>query len=396
MRAPAQTSFSTCPSCKSPLPPEAAFCPECGVAIAAQTTLPELPGFGIDRVLGRGGDADVYLAHQESLDRMVAVKVLRHNIDDPASWRGFQREAHAIAKLSGHRHVVTVFDAGRSPVTGHPYMVTEFLDRGSLDEVVAADGPLKPLQVAEIGAAMANALIAAHALGIHHRDVKPGNVLLASDGRVKLGDFGIARLLSGRSVTTTDLFAFTPEHVAPEVLRHEPDGPWSDLYGLASTLATALLGVPPLHRTEDERVDAFLARKLMAAPPRLPASVPRSLAEPIERALDPWPDRRPTLAEFEQAMVASAACLRRETAVATATVPVAAAPAGAHEARPAKFALLAGLRGPNGRWHRSSRMVMWLAVGLAAWLALVVLAVGITSLRRGNGPETADIASTTS
>ena len=97
--------------------------------------------------------------------------------------------------------------------------------------------------VATIGVAVAGALAAAHDLGILHRDVKPGNVLLAHDGRIKLGDFGIARLLVGQSAATTDQIAFTPEHVAPEILRNEPEGPWSDVYGLASTLATALVGV---------------------------------------------------------------------------------------------------------------------------------------------------------
>src|SRR5690606_6797244 len=118
--------------------------------------------------------------------------------------------------------------------TGQPYLVTEYVRGGSLDEAIRERGPLPPASVASIGTGLADALVAAHAEGIHHRDVKPGNVLLADDGRARLTDFGIARLLDGRSVTTTDVFAFTPEHVAPEVLRHEPDGPWSDVYGLAS------------------------------------------------------------------------------------------------------------------------------------------------------------------
>ena len=119
--------------------------------------------------------------------------------------------------------------------------------------------------IATIGVAVAGALAAAHDLGILHRDVKPGNVLLAHDGRIKLGDFGIARLLVGQSAATTDQIAFTPEHVAPEILRNEPEGPWSDVYGLASTLATALVGLPPLQQRPNERMDAFLSRKVLAS-----------------------------------------------------------------------------------------------------------------------------------
>ena len=247
----------------------------------------------------------MYLAHQQSLDRLVAVKVLRQGVEgDDAAWRSFSREARTMARLSSHTNVVTLYTAGRAD-TGQPYLVTEYMDRGSLDDMIAAQGPLPPATVAAIGIGLADALIAAHALGIHHRDVKPGNVLLSHDGRAKLADFGIARLLSGRSVTTTDVFAFTPEHVAPEMLRHEPDGPWSDVYGLASTLATALLGAPPVRRLPDERIDAFLTRKLMAPPPTL-AGVPPELADPITRALDTDPTQRPEMSQFRDQLAAAA------------------------------------------------------------------------------------------
>jgi serine/threonine protein kinase len=179
---------------------------------------PVLPGFTILRTLGQGGTAVVYLARQESLDRLVAVKVLRRGVEDERAWRHFRREATTIARLSAHPNVVTVYTAGRSEAD-QPYLVTEYLDRGSLSDVIAAEGPLPPATVARVGVAVADALMAAHALGILHRDVKPGNVLLDRHGRIKLGDFGIARLLSGHSTSTTDLIAFTPEHVAPETLR---------------------------------------------------------------------------------------------------------------------------------------------------------------------------------
>ena len=274
------------------------------------------------------------------------------------------------------------------------------MDRGSLDDMIAAQGPLPPATVAAIGIGLADALIAAHALGIHHRDVKPGNVLLSHDGRAKLADFGIARLLSGRSVTTTDVFAFTPEHVAPEMLRHEPDGPWSDVYGLASTLATAVLGAPPVRRLPDERIDAFLTRKLMAPPPTL-AGVPPELADPITRALDTDPTRRPGMSQFRDQLAAAAkglgatvppqlpvAGLPGVLVASPAAVPVPVAPPVAHTNAPVPGVVTA----PQ---QRSSSRVAWVTAIVLATLAAVVIAVLLSTLD-DNGQQLTPVSTATS
>ena len=342
-----------------------------------------LEGFTILRTLGHGGAADVYLARQEALDRRVAVKVLRHHVEDPRAWRNFRREARTIARLSGHSHVLTVYTAGQSEA-GQPFLVTEFVDRGSLADVIAAQGPQAPAMVANLGIAVADALGAAHGLGILHRDVKPGNVLLGHDGRVKLGDFGIARLLAGRSATTTDVVAFTPEHVAPEILRGDPDGPWSDLYGLASTLAAALVGASLFAKRPDERVEAVLSRKLVAPPPVLPPTVPVALAAPITQALDPEPSRRPSLEEFRQQLVDAANALgaavprppprpAQVTAV-TPTAGLAIAATDDHTHDTPSTPLVGSLR-------RSRR---WVAIP-ALLLALVVAAAVAGALLRDTG-----------
>jgi eukaryotic-like serine/threonine-protein kinase len=385
-----QVAHRRCGHCSTPLAADAAFCTECGASTAVrQSTDPVLPGFQIIRTLGVGGAAQVYLARQESLDRMVAIKVLRHAAgDDDAAFRDFRREARTISRLTGHPNVVMVYSAGRTD-SGQPFLVTEYMDRGSLGDVVDADGPLPPATVASIGVGVADALIAAHALGIHHRDVKPANVLLSSNGHVKLADFGIARLLSGQSVTTTDVYAFTPEHVAPEMLRREPDGAWSDVYGMASTLATALLGAPPVRRMPDERVDGYLIRKLTAPPPAL-LGVPDDLARSITRALDPEPARRPTMSQFRDELAAAASRLgspvprRPSQAVATSA---SAAPAVATSTPPTALLPPRPAVPPpdprHGDRHRS-RTVALLATLMIGAIAVVIGAVALSE--RGGAP----------
>jgi serine/threonine protein kinase len=370
-----------CGNCGNNLPAGAAFCPECGASVdRSLSTAPMLPGFEIVRPLGAGGAAQVYLARQQSLDRIVAVKVLRQGVEeDDATWRDFRKEAKTVARLSGHPNVVTVYTAGRAE-TGQPYLVTEYMDRGSLEEAIATTGPIDPRTVATLGVGIAEALIAAHAVGIHHRDVKPANVLQSHDGRVKLADFGIARLLSGQSVTTTDVFAFTPEHVAPEMLRREPDGPWSDVYGLASTLATALLGHPPLRRSSDESMDAFLTRKLMAPPPDL-SGVPAELAGPVRRALDPDPVRRPTMEEFRDQLAAAA----QQLAGAVPPTVLAAEP---EPTRPVTPPITVVIDSPVGRPRRRTGVAAAVVLaGLVAVIAAVLLSDRGDDDRSVAGPD---------
>jgi tRNA A-37 threonylcarbamoyl transferase component Bud32 len=328
----------------------------------------------------------VYLARQDALERDVAIKVLRHDIDDSRQWRRFRREAQTIARLSAHPHVVTVHTAGRAE-SGQPYLVTEYLDRGSLSDVLSTEGALPPALAARIGVAIADALLAAHELGILHRDIKPANVLLGHDGAIKLGDFGIARLLEAQAGTTTDVIAFTPEHVAPELLRGERDGPASDVYGLASTVAAALLGRALFRMDPDERVDAFLSRKMTAPPPSLPSSVPPVLGRPLMDALDPEPDRRPRLPDLRRQLAAAADELAHPTGapVAPSTAPVSPALPGGPERDPRPRPVRTRRRPADRR-----RLVGVLAVVVVLTAALVAAAVAGTfsGNDRAAGPAT--------
>jgi hypothetical protein len=202
--------------------------------------------YRLDAVLGRGTMGTVWSAHDEVLGRPVAIKevVFPPGIPEAeadALRERSLREARAIAALS-HPNVVTLYDVAREGST--PFVVMELVASRSLADLTR-DGPLPPQQVVAVGAAVAAALQAAHAAGITHRDVKPGNVLVAHDGRIKLTDFGIARNPADQTLTATGLMLGSPAYIAPEIASGGPVNPASDLWGLGATLFAAVEGRPP-------------------------------------------------------------------------------------------------------------------------------------------------------
>jgi len=158
-----------------------------------------------------------------------------------------RREARAAARLD-HPSAVTVYDVAEED--GTPYLVMELVEARTLSEVVRTDGPLGPRDAAKMGLAVLGALQAAHAEGIVHRDVKPGNVLLRPDGRVVLTDFGIATFTGDSSITSTGLLLGSPSYIAPERARGESPGPASDLWSLGATMFTAVEGSAPFDKGE--------------------------------------------------------------------------------------------------------------------------------------------------
>ncbi|WP_374202753.1 serine/threonine-protein kinase [Amycolatopsis sp. GM8] len=198
-------------------------------------------------VLGSGSMGTVWSAYDEFLQRPVAVKEIRL---PPGGTAGQAdelrertlREARAIAVLS-HPNVIILHDVARED--GEPFVVMELLPSHSLAELIREHGPLTVEQAAAVGDAVAAALEAAHAAGITHRDVKPGNVLVADDGRIKLTDFGIARNVSEATMTRTGMTLGSPAYIAPEVASGKAVTPSADLWGLGATLFNTLEGHPP-------------------------------------------------------------------------------------------------------------------------------------------------------
>ncbi|MEU6425253.1 protein kinase [Microbispora sp. NPDC046973] len=198
--------------------------------------------------IGRGGMGVVWRAHDQLLDRAVAVKEVRYDsaMGDELSDlnRRTMREARAAGRLT-HPNVVVVHDVIEED--DRPWIIMQLVPSRSLGQVIREDGPLSPERTVEIGLQILDALRAAHRQGVLHRDVKPENVLLTDDGRVVLTDFGIARLEADSTMTRTGLVG-TPAFIAPERLRGEAAQRESDLWSLGATLYTAVEGKPPHDR----------------------------------------------------------------------------------------------------------------------------------------------------
>ncbi|GLY78181.1 serine/threonine-protein kinase [Actinoallomurus iriomotensis] len=206
--------------------------------------------YRLGSVIGRGGMGVVWLASDEVLDRRVAVKevVFPPGLPEDEQQtlrRRTLREARTNARLN-HPNVVGLYDIVEDE--DRPWIVMEYVPSRSLAETVRADGPFTPERAAAIGLQLLGGLRAAHAAGVLHRDVKPSNVLLAEDGRVVLGDFGIATAKGGSTVTSSGVLIGSPSYMAPERARGHKAGPESDLWSLGATLYTAVEGRPPFDR----------------------------------------------------------------------------------------------------------------------------------------------------
>ncbi|MGI8328918.1 serine/threonine-protein kinase [Actinomadura scrupuli] len=280
--------------------------------------------------VGQGGMGTVWCARDELLDRDVAVKEVLidrwlSDADRGVLHERTKREARATARLN-HPGIVTVHDVIEED--GRPWIVMEFVRARSLQEIIDADGPLPPAQVAAIGRQLVGALRTAHAAGILHRDVKPANVLLLREDhedRAVLTDFGIAQVEGDTTLTQTGLVMGSPAYIAPERAKGERATPATDLWALGATLYAACDGRPPHERTD---AMATLAAVLTvdAPPPRAGGS----LTPVLLGLLDRDPGRRLTAeAALDQLTgVVTETRTRPVPSVPTAAATWAEAPAG--------------------------------------------------------------------
>jgi serine/threonine protein kinase len=239
--------------------------------------------------VGHGGMGTVWRAVDTQLGRDVAVKevVPPPGIaaeDRDAMYERMMREARAAALLS-HPGVVQVYDVVTDG--GRPWVVMELLDARSLAEIVLGDGPLAPRAVAKIGVALLGALEVAHAAGVLHRDVKPANVLVCTDGRCVLTDFGVARMPTDQQLTTPGMVLGSPHFISPERALGAPFGPPSDLFSLGVTLYAAVEGRPPFDKGEP-----IATMHAVVEDEPLPPHRAGVLADVLYGLLEKDPDRR--------------------------------------------------------------------------------------------------------
>ncbi|WP_139983706.1 serine/threonine-protein kinase [Nocardioides litoris] len=266
--------------------------------------------YELGELLGRGGLADVHAATDTRLGRRVAVKLLRDSAVDHTDRARFESEARTLAALS-HPGLVTVLDAGLTETADRPFLVLELVTGPSLARALD-HGPLPLGRVRPIGRAVAEALAHVHAAGVVHRDVKPGNVLLRTDGAVKLADFGIARIIGDLARhTRTGHAVGTAAYISPEQVRGAPVAGAADVYALGLTLLEALTGRREYPGHPAEAAFARLSRR-----PEVPADLPPAVRDLLLAMTELEPAHRPN---------AAAVAVALEEPAPPPTVPIAAA-----------------------------------------------------------------------
>jgi serine/threonine-protein kinase len=265
--------------------------------------------------IAAGGVGQVWRASDLLLDREVAVKLLRPEYaDHPDTLERFRAEAKHAGSLT-HPCVARVYDYGNAGLAIPPYLVMEYVNGPSLADMLAVD-PVHPVLALDVAAQAAAGLDAAHRIGLVHRDVKPGNILIGADGLVKITDFGIAHAAGSAPITGPGLVMGTTQYMAPERIAGGQATPASDLYALGILIYECLTGLPPY----DGGTAEVMAGHLYLPMPPLPAGVPPELGELITRLTAKDPAARLS----DAAEVAAIATRLRDALAADAGLTVAA------------------------------------------------------------------------
>ncbi|MBX6390805.1 MAG: serine/threonine protein kinase, partial [Frankia sp.] len=276
-------------------------------AVPANTVLDNR--YRLEGRIASGGMGEVWRGVDQTLGRPVAVKLLRPEYASDESFLvRFRGEARHAARLS-HPGIASVYDYGEVVTTDdHPtaYLVMELVDGEPLSAILHREKRLTPDRMLDILGQAADALQAAHALGIVHRDIKPGNLLVRPDGMVKVTDFGIARAVDAAPLTATGIMMGTAYYVSPEQASGRPVTPASDVYSLGVVAYECLAGRRPF---DDRNPIVVVMAHQQDTPPPLPPDVPYQVRALVEQAMAKNPARRPASAG---AFARSAASIRRE------------------------------------------------------------------------------------
>jgi len=295
-------SSRPCPSCATPVPLDAVSCPACGAlslpgpdadaTIAGRLARALAQRYRVERELGRGGMAIVFLAHDLRHDRPVAIKVLLPELSRFLGLERFLREIHIAAQLN-HPHILTLHDSGEAD--GLLFYVMPYVEGDSLRRRLAREGALPVAEAVRVAAEVAEGLAYAHHHGVVHRDIKPENILL-TEGHALVADFGIARALAGAggtaTITSTGISLGTPAYMSPEQASGAAVDHRTDLYALGCTLFEMLTGRPPYPGpTPQALVVQHLADPVPSAR-ALRHEVPAALDAAVRRAMAKTPDDR--------------------------------------------------------------------------------------------------------
>jgi serine/threonine-protein kinase len=246
--------------------------------------------YRLESKLGSGGMSTVYLARDGTLERWVAVKVMHREMSDqPDQIERFRREARAVAQLS-HPNVVAVIDAGEDG--GHPYIVFEYVDGETLKQRIERVGPLPVDEATAYAIEIGRGLLAAHTRRLVHRDVKPQNVLIDSEGRAKVTDFGIARSLEADGLTQTGRVLGTTDYVSPEQAMGRGVDARTDIYSLGVLLYEMLTGEVPFTAETVVGVAMKHVNEPMPDVQKRRPEVSSALAAVVERATAKEPKKR--------------------------------------------------------------------------------------------------------
>ena len=261
---------------------------------SASSAAPSLNGvigrFQVIRLLGKGNQSEVYLAHDPHLEREVAIKTLHFASpgERAASMSSLMTEARTVSRLQ-HPHIVGLYDAGEHD--GDPYLVFEYVNGYTLAQVLQQDGPIPAARAAEWAVQVLDAIRYAHAQGIVHRDLKPSNVLIGANGVARVMDFGIASRTDNQQAKSGYLMG-TPAYMAPEYISNEEIGPKSDIFSFGMLLYELLTGQQAVRGKDTHEVMRRIVQDVIAPPSKHNDQIDEKLDDLVMRALKKDPSER--------------------------------------------------------------------------------------------------------